>query len=492
MQDQAKKPELGVLKKSIVAGTWMTAGNIIQKLIGVASFFVLARLLKPTDFGLMAIIFIIPKFIESISETGMETAILQKKGDVSKYLNPIWTIEVFKAIGIMILIYIFGPYIAIFFHAEEATLWIRLGGVFIFIKNLSNIGGETSFSRELDFKKISIKNVARDATMTIVSIILALVWPSYIILFFANLASHIVQVGIIYILHPYRPKFSFDFSSLKELAGYSKWYIVQRWINIPYNLIESSVVARLTTTAEIGFFSKAKNLASVIPGLLVPMMDYVGFSAFSKIQDNRDKINAGFQKTLDLLFFVFIPTSLVLGFAGKKFILILLGPEWQPMTSTFQIFLLYYFFDTFNTLSRTLFNAVALTKQQTSFAIIRTTLTAALIIPFTLHWGIFGAAVALVLGNLPTVFLNIQALIKLTLLNGRAIVKSVFWPTSISIFLLTPVLIWKDFFSGLPLFAFLGATATLGLVYLIIIYFLGVRFHRGPYLTLKVVFEHLF
>ena len=77
----------GVLKKSIESGKWMTLGYIFQKIIGLFSFLILARLLAPADFGVIAIVLLLPKFLQSTTETGLTSAVIQKGGDIKKYLN---------------------------------------------------------------------------------------------------------------------------------------------------------------------------------------------------------------------------------------------------------------------------------------------------------------------------------------------------------------------------------------------------------------------
>ena len=122
MQDpsEAETPGSGVLQKSITSGKWLTAGYIIQRGISLVSFFILARLLTTADFGIVAYVLLVPKFLQATTETGFSSAAIQKDGDIKRYLNPIWTVGVIKGFVIALLIFAIGPLIARWLNVEGA------------------------------------------------------------------------------------------------------------------------------------------------------------------------------------------------------------------------------------------------------------------------------------------------------------------------------------------------------------------------------------
>ncbi len=490
MQSSAIAPPEGVLKKSIQSGKWLSLGYVIQKCLGLVSFFILARLLKPEDFGIMGLVILLPRFLDATADTGFASALIQKEGDIKKFLNPLWTIHVLKGLAIFVVVLAVGPWLAGFLHGEQAILAISLGGIFMLILNLGNIG-ENYLFKELDFKKIFIRNLVREIAYIIVSIAGALLWPSYWVLFFAQLAYYLTQTIITYFLHPYRPRLSFNLNILRELFHYSKWIVGQSWLDQLYGLLESTSVARLTTLSSLGLYSKAKSMAAVAPGFLGPMLNQISFSAFAKIQTDKQKITDGFLKNLDIIGFFLIPICLLTLFVGNKLVTIVLGTPWLPMASALSIFLFYFFLGNINDLVLALSNALGKPRAQTGFTIVKICTTASLIIPATVRWGINGAAGALLVGMLPVFCLNLRSLTQLTLIKYRDMLAKIITPLLLSLIICLPYLFWGKTLLSLSTLHFCMLLIGQGIAYLTGIWLAFRLFNTGPFATLLIIAKNI-
>lgn len=489
MQYKDKINNEGVLGKSIRSGQWLSIGYIIQKALGLISFIILARLLKPADFGIVAIVLMLPKLIESATDTGFSAAIIQKEGDIKHYLDPIWTIGIIKSIIILIITFITGPFVAKYFQTETTTLAIQLGGIFIVIQNLSNIG-ETYLFKELDFKKIMIRNILKDATYIIVGICIVIIWKSYWALFFATMASYITQTISTYFLQSYRPKISFSFHKLKDLINYSKWIIGQGWLNRLYSFLETSIIARLTNPASLGLYGKAKNMASVIPGFIGPTIRMISFPAYSKIQNNTEKINEGLIKSLQIICFLLVPATALIIFGAEKIILILLNKDWIQMTSILQIMLIYYFFSTIAETANSIFNAVGHPEKQVKIDTLKTLVTIPLIFFLTSQFGIVGTGLALVTGILPVVILNIYSIMQLTKIHLLDILSTLTTPLISTILIAIPAIVYKTYLLQMSPPLLLLSVILAGILYLFIIYFTDKLWNKGPYKTIMLIIKH--
>lgn len=480
----------GVLQKSIHGGKWLTIGYILQRAVGFVSFFVLARLLTPADFGIVAIMLLVPKLLQSATEPGFATAAIQKTGDVKKYLNPIWTIGILKSALIAVVVWFMAPFIAHLLNAEQAVNAIRWGGLFILVQNLSNIG-ELFLFRDLFFKRVVARNAIRDISYTIIAIAGALLWHSYTALIFATFASYAFQSISTYFLHPYRPRLTFNFKPLKDLYHYSKWVVGQGWLDQVYGFAEQSVVTRLGGVTNIGLYSKAKNMASVPTGFLSPVISTVSFSAYARIKDEPEKIREGFMKSLEIIFFLLIPITILILYAGGKLILILLGTVWLPMTNPLRVLLIYYFIGSINDLCNTLLNALGYPKKEVQYNFIKVLVTLLLLIPLTLWGGTTGAALAVLAGTIPTLVLNLAATVRYINIPLKKILKAVLVPLIASALTAAPCIVFKNVLLALPTSLFIIATAAAGLLYCGCIFFAGTLFNRGPYKTVRLIVEHI-
>src|SRR3989338_821744 len=383
-----------VLGKSITSGKWLSIGYIIQRSIGIVSFLILARILSPEDFGVMAIILIVQSFLQTATEMGFYPAIIQSEGEFKKYLNPIWTIGILKSTIILILTFLLGPIIADFLNDQHVSTAIRLGGIFSFVLRLSN-PEEVSVYRNVEFKNVFIRDTTRELTYIIIAVISALLLKSYWALIIATFCAKSAQTIVSHLQYLFRPKLSFFWNQLKELFKYSKWIIGQGWLNQIYGAVESFTVARTTGIHDMGLYTKGKNLASIGPGFISSIMNAVSFSAYSRIKDSKEKINDGFKKSLDVLFFFVVPVGFLLLIAGGKLIIIFLGEKWIAMTHTMQIMFFYFTLNLIIEILYSLFNGIGHPQKKVKMDVIKIVLTVALIIPLTKTYGIEGAAFAL-------------------------------------------------------------------------------------------------
>lgn len=486
---QNSAPE-GVLQKSIRAGKWLMIDYIIQKAVAILPFFILARILTPEQFGIASIVLLVPRFLQTTSEHGLATAAIQKGGSVEKYLNAIWTVNVLRGIVICLLVFIAGPFIATFYHVEEYTWVIRLGGVFILIRQFTNIG-EIWFTKDLDFKKIFIRNTARAIAYSIVTVISAYFLRSYLALIIGNLALYLTEMIASYVLHPYRPRITFQFKILKELIGYGKWVTGQVLGDQIYSFAESSIIARSTNTSAVGLYSKAKNLASIGPGFISSIISMIAFPAFARIKDSPEKIADGFKKSLDLLFVVTLPIILFIQIAGGKLVLVLLGEPWLPITFALRILLLYFTLSYMTDICAKLLSGIGYPDKKVKLDIVKIIISLILLLYITPRYGINGAPLALLLGFLPTFFFTLHYIQSLTRITYWNIFIRIGFPLLLAGGLMTPLAIFKDTLMQLPLYILIVLTILYFLLYGLGIYIVGKKFHRGPYMTIDVILKTL-
>lgn len=476
--------------QSITGGKWLTAGYLIQRGLSLISFFILARLLTPADFGIMAYVLLVPKFLQTTTETGFSSAAIQKASDIKRYLNPIWTIGVAKGALIALLTFAAGPFIARWLNVEGAALAIRLGGLFILVAELANVG-EIYFFKNLDFKKVFWRNLARQLAYVSVALLALLVTRSYWALLLGTMAMYLTESISTYFLHPYRPRLSFRFGALRELFGYGKWMVGQSWLGQGYAFLEQALVGRLTSAAAIGLYTKAKSIASVAPGFLSSVITTVSFPAYAKLKDDADKVRDGLRKSFDLLFAVVIPIAWLVAAAGGKLILIFLGTAWLPMTAAFRILLFFFILHTVIDLSYALFNGLGRPDKKVKYEIIKIPLTLILIYGLTVRFGIEGASAAMILGAAPFLLIALRDLKRLAGLSYRALLSAVLIPLTVSGLLALPLIAFKNSILNLGGLFFIGLMAALGLAYLAALYLLDRRWQVGPYQTLKLVWSYI-
>lgn len=337
IEDEIARRGRETLHLSLTAGRWSLLNTIVQNALAYLTFFITARLLTPADFGLIAVAAIVPGLLDSFTAIAFGSAAIQKRsGEEVPYLNAMWTFEVLRAVSIFLVVYMSAPFIAAFFHAEEFTPLFRFGGLVFLAQSASNVG-QIYFFKNLDFKKVFIRDLVWKGSLAALSIGLALLLRSYWALFVANVLATVAASVVSYTLSPYRPRFDFRLGILRDLFPFSQWMFGQGLVLQIARAVEDSTVARFTNPTEVGLFTKAKALGNAPIAPVVSLINKIGFSAYARVQDSLAHVREGFYKSFDLLLAIALPFLAAIYIGGNRIILILLGEQWIPAVAYLKV-----------------------------------------------------------------------------------------------------------------------------------------------------------
>jgi len=481
-----EKDKEGTLKKSIRGGKWMFINTIFQKTITFGSFLILARLLAPEDFGIIAILAIVPGLLALITNPAFDTALIQRKEDPTPHLNAIWTFNVLKSLFIFVLIFLSAPLIAGFFHTEKALLAFRLSGLFVVLPALAN-SAQIFFFKEINFKKIFIRDLAGSASYAIIAIGLAMLYQSFWPLFWGTTALYCFTTLSTYWLHSFRPKLSLEFKSLSTLIRFSKWIYGQNIVDRIGATVENSLIAKMTGATATGLYTRAKSLAVMPTSPFYNIINRVTFPAYARIQDSYEKIRNGFLKSLDILFFVAIPFSVLILEAGYRIIFILLGEKWIEINLLLKILTLNITVSAFYITAMPILNAIG--KPHTRFwlgliKLLSFSLLFLLLIPL---YGITGAALGLLISSSIMAILTLYKITTILSVKIMEIIKTFIIPLFSSLIILILGNFTLKYLEPISNTAFILLIISLGISYLAFIFLSGKYLKTGPWNTLKLI-----
>ncbi len=481
--------EGGTLGRAIAAGRWSLLGLGLQKIIGLGTFFILARLLAPQDYGVITIVLMLVGVLDTLSVPGFANALIQKKGEIKEYLDVFWTFNLLRACLIFILIFLLAPLIGSFFHIIDSTALaiLRFSGLITLLQALTNLGS-LFFFKELDFKKIFIRDIGGQVAFAAVAIGWALFSPSVLALFLGYLAQNASSTLVQYWLSGHRPKFSFYFSKLHDLAAYGAWAMGQNIVSQANSILETAIVGRFLGPSDLGLYSRANSIASLPSSALFSVIYKVGFPAYSRVQDSRERIATGFLRSFDVALLAMIPFLILILFAAGDLVQILLGEKWLGMVGAMKILVVALTLEGFSNITYPLLEGIG--RPDIRFKLSSLQLITALPLLFWLsRYGISWAALAMLLTSAP-IFLISAGWTFYYLRPGFARVSapivSVLGASAFAVLLAFP------FYSGLRaagVVYFLLFLALLVLIYFVVLLFLGRFFKDGPYQTLKIIFS---
>jgi O-antigen/teichoic acid export membrane protein len=396
--------EVSLNQRMARGGAWVFALRIAERVLGLIRIIILARLLVPADFGLLGVALLSVSALESLSQMGFQEALIQKKKDITGYLDTAWTTSVTRGIILFSVLFLSAPYLASILDKPGVTLIIRLIAVSVLCRGFSNIG-MVLFRKELDFKKLFAYQFIGSLTNFAAAVTLAFIFRSVWALVFGLLAGNIVQLTISFRLHPYKPRLKFDGEEFSELFLFGKWVLGSSVLVFLITQGDDIFVAKLFGLTALGLYQVAYNISNMPVTELSHVISRVTLPAYSLLQDDLPKLRSSYLNVLHITALISLPAAAGIFILAPYFTHALLGGKWASIVPLLQALSLWGAIRSLGTTTGPVFLGIGKPKTIFHLQLVILGILAALIYPFSLKWGLLGVAVAIIIASLiPNIF----------------------------------------------------------------------------------------
>jgi O-antigen/teichoic acid export membrane protein len=461
----------GTLSKRVVkSGFWVFFLRIFDQGFGLLRLIILARILSPNDFGLMGIALLTMSILETFSETGFQQALIQKKEDIKSYLDSAWTVLLLRGFVLFVILYFIAPYAAIFFKAPEAKPIIRVIGFSILFQAFTNIG-ITYFKKELEFNKEFIYQFSGTLANFVGAISAVLILKNVWALVFGLLVGNVVGCLASYLIHPYRPRLSFDLGKAKELFGFGKWIMGSSILVFLATQGDDIFVGKLLGTTALGFYQLAYRISNMPATEITHVISQVTFPAYSKLQDNIPKLREAYLKVLQLTAFLSFPIAGLIFVLAPDFTKIFLGEKWMPMVPAMQVLVFAGLIRSIQATTGAIFHAIGKPRIDTRWQVVRLSILAFSIYPFTIRAGLIGASIAVFISIFVTNIGCSLQVVKITNCGIKNFGKIIVFPLISGMVMVSSIFILKTYIiivAGILNFILLLSVGIL--IYFVILY----------------------
>jgi PST family polysaccharide transporter len=305
---------------------WMLLYRLGDRLLGVISTVVLARLLVPGDFGVLAMAMSVIGLLEIASTFGLEVALIQRKDARREHYDTVWTLNLIFA-GACGLAMLAAAYPAAVFYAEPRLVPViaTLAGAWS-IQALENIG-VVDFRKRLEFRRdflyLSVKRVAQ----FVIVIILARVLSSYWALVLGIFLHRIFGVAISYIVSSYRPRLSL--AAKGDLLHFSSWMFVNNLIGFANQRFANFVVGRVAGPTALGIYTVSSEISSVPTVELVMTANRAVFAGYAHVSHEPQRLRAAYQQVLGSVALFVLPAAVGLACVAPLLVQLVLGAKWS-------------------------------------------------------------------------------------------------------------------------------------------------------------------
>lgn len=392
------RPGRALTDQVVRGGAWMSLLRVTDKSLHIARLTILARLLSPSDFGILGIALLSLTAIKQLSNLGINSALVQREeANVDPFLNTAWLLKGIRGIGIFALLYVTAPTIALTFAEPRATAVLRVLGLGAIIQGLVN-PSVVYFRKNLDFRKQYSFQVSGTVVDLIVAVSAALILQNVWALVFGSLAGRLTRFLASYLLSDYRPRIQFDRELALDVLNFGKWVWASGIVIFLATNGDDAFVGWYLTAAALGLYQMAFRLANAPATEVTHVIASVVFPAYSKIQNDREAIRSAFVKTFRVTAAIAIPMAGGIILVAPAFTVTVLGDQWAPMILAMQITALAGFIRAIVATGGALFKGVGEPDWDFRMNVVRASIIFATIYPLTDAYGISGAAASITLG----------------------------------------------------------------------------------------------
>ena len=302
--------------------------------LGMISTVVMARLLVPADFGVVAIGMTVLAIVQAVTNMSLGQALIHLDEPDDRHLDCAWTLNMLRGLLLGGIIAALGPFLADLYGDERLKLVLAIFGGSVFISGLANTK-LAMLERDLLFHQRFIMQTSSKLVLVIISIAVAWQTRSYVALVAGTVASQVTQVLVSYAVAPRIPRLR-----LKEagaLLSFSWWLTlteIMATINVRF---EPLVIGKFLTIHTLGLFTVATNLSSLPTRETTRPLSATLFPAFRQLRDQPERLRRAYTRAQTLISAIALPCGILMAVLAKPLVLLVLGEKWSEVVPILQV-----------------------------------------------------------------------------------------------------------------------------------------------------------
>ena len=316
-------------KKTVYGFFWRLAERMGAQGVSFVVTIVLARLLMPEVYGAVALITVFIEILNVFINSGLGTALVQKKDADDLDFSTVFYFNVVVAVIMYIGMFIAAPYIAKFYEMPELTALTRVICLTMVIAGVKNVQ-QAYVSREMIFKRFFFATLGGTLFSAGLGIFIAYKGGGAWALVAQSLSNAAIDTLILWITVKWRPKLMFSFERLKGLFSYGWKLLVSSLLDTGYNQLRTLIIGKVYTSADLGYYNKARNFPQMIITNINSSIDSVLLPSMSKVQDSKEAVKSMTRRSMKISTYVMGPLLIGLAACGQALISLLLTDKWLP------------------------------------------------------------------------------------------------------------------------------------------------------------------
>lgn len=328
MTSSAKPPNIIRNASLSLAMRWL------DRLIGLASILVLARILSPEDFGIIAIAALVIGFVDIVLDLGVNIALIQNSNATPEHYDTAWTLRLMQSTASCAILIIGAPFAGDYFDNSNAVpvlQWMALG---LPLSSLENIG-VVDFQKKMQFGRDLRFVLLKRLVGFFVTLTAAWLLRSYWALVIGALAGRAFGVLLSYLMHSMRPRLGLQ--KFRDVFSVSQWMLVRNIGTYLDNNLDKMLIGRWFPSATLGAYSLADEISAMPSTEILAPLNRVLFPAFVAVKEDLLELKRVFILAQGMQTLIGVPAGVGVVMVAHEAVLLILGEKWLSAVPFLQL-----------------------------------------------------------------------------------------------------------------------------------------------------------
>jgi len=304
---------------------WMVLMQVIDRLLGVASMIVLARLLVPGDFGLVAMAMSIVALAELLGAFGFDMALIQNRNAQREDFDSAWTLNILLGLACGGILTTLAFPASRFYEEPRLVSMIVVLALAPVLGGFANIG-TVAFRKEFKFRSEFVYLLTRRVMGFVTTICLALLLKNYWALVFGTVAGRAFGLVLSYMFHPYRPRVALG--AARAILGFSGWLVVNHILGFAFHRGAHFVVGKTLGSAALGLHTIAYDIANIPREYMIAPVNRAVYPAYAAISGDKASLARAYLRVLGMTAAIALPAGLGIAAISDVLVGVALGERW--------------------------------------------------------------------------------------------------------------------------------------------------------------------
>ncbi|WP_332024643.1 lipopolysaccharide biosynthesis protein [Kaistella sp.] len=325
--------------KTLSSFFWDFGGLLVSQIVAFVISVVLARLLSPADYGLLAMANVFVFIFNIFIDVGFSTSLIQNKHNSNLTYSSVFYVNLAASATVFLIVQLIAPLVGDFYNDARVTELIRIIAFLLPLGALSNVQNAI-LTKELKFAFLTKRSIVSQTAGGILGIIAAYKGYGVYALIVSTFASQIISTVLVWSISTWKPDLRFSLNEIKKLFSFSFYVFLTAFTGKVFQQLNSLFIGKMFAASTLGYYNIAVNIRDRVSTLTSSSTKKILFPVMSAVKDDHVRFNAVYDKAINIICFFSFSIVGVIYFWSESIITLFYGQKWIAAIPILKILIL--------------------------------------------------------------------------------------------------------------------------------------------------------